>query len=62
MVKKVNAIQTFDTRDLVEKLTTTKKLQKLKRKLKTTNSSGAILDKKLKQAKLAKNNNLNTVE
>ena len=26
MVKKVNAIQTFDTRDLVEKLTTTKKL------------------------------------
>ena len=26
MVKKVNAIQTSDTRDLVEKLTTTKKL------------------------------------
>ena len=26
MVKKVNAIQTLDTRDLVEKLTTTKKL------------------------------------
>ena len=33
LVKKVNAIETIDTNDLVKNLTTTQKLIKLKRKL-----------------------------
>ena len=66
MVQKVNNIQTIDTSDLVEKAECNRKIAEIENKIPghdkyiTTNNfntfSGAIFDKKLKQAKLAINN------
>ena len=71
-LKKVNATQTIDTSDLVKKADYDTKIEDIEKKIPKLNKyitindfnkfSGEIFDERLKQAKLATNNDVNTVE